>query len=67
MAAKATTRKPAAADEDSKINASDQLYYEKTRNGDENFKTAQWTIARFYYMEASVSYTHLTLPTIYSV
>ena len=52
MAAKATTRKPAAADEDSKINASDQLYYEKTRNGDENFKTAQWTIARFYYMEA---------------
>ena len=36
----------------SKIEESDGLYLEKKRLADENFKNAQWKIARFYYLEA---------------
>jgi len=49
LAAKAAAR---PAEDETKLSAADQLYFEKTKSGDENFKSAQWTIARFYYMEA---------------
>jgi len=50
LAAKAAANKP--IEDDTKLSATDQLYNERKKSGDENFKTAQWTIARFYYMEA---------------
>ena len=50
LAAKAAASKPPV--DDTQLSENDQLYFEKTKSGDENFKTAQWTISRFYYMEA---------------
>ena len=36
---------------ENKLSPAEKLLFEKTRLGDENFKKAQWTIARFYYIE----------------
>jgi len=35
-----------------KDDGTDDLYLEKKRLADENFKNAQWKVARFYYLEA---------------
>ena len=37
---------------DQNLNNNDKLYLEKIKTADENFKKAQWTVARFYYIEA---------------
>jgi len=37
---------------DPNLNNNEKLYLEKIKIADENFKKSQWSIARFYYMEA---------------
>jgi len=50
MAAKTVVPKP--QEDDQKLSSSEKLYLDKTKLAEDNFKNAQWTIARFYYMEA---------------
>jgi len=49
LAAKALADEKSAAE--AKISASERLYLEKLKIADENFKKAQWSVARFYYIE----------------
>ena len=49
LAAKMQLEKPPV--NENKLSPTEKLLFEKTRLGDENFKKAQWTIARFYYIE----------------
>ena len=37
---------------DNALSANEKLYLEKINNADENYKKSQWTVARFYYIEA---------------
>ena len=47
----AIAAKAKAAAEENLLVSKDKLYLEKTKLGDENYNKAQWTIARFYYIE----------------
>ncbi|MEI6680277.1 MAG: hypothetical protein WCL21_16835, partial [Mariniphaga sp.] len=38
--------------EDNKLSKEEKLYLEKIKIADENFKNSQWSVARFYYVEA---------------
>lgn len=35
-----------------RLSANDTKYQENIKNGDENFQKSQWTVSRFYYVEA---------------
>ncbi|MCX6238177.1 MAG: hypothetical protein NTY07_11590 [Bacteroidia bacterium] len=37
---------------ESKLSSSEKSYLEKIKVADENYKNSQWTVARFYYIEA---------------
>ncbi len=50
VASKLAVKKPAPIV--LKDDGTDDLYLEKKRLADENFKNAQWKVARFYYLEA---------------
>ena len=40
------------SDEENKLSKEEKLYLEKIKIADENFKNLQWSVARFYYVEA---------------
>jgi len=50
LALKAQEGQKFAADQN--LNNNDKAYQDKIKTADENFKKSQWSVARFYYMEA---------------
>ena len=50
LAAKQLADKKTAADD--KLSSIEKLYLEKIKIADENFKKSQWSVARFYFIEA---------------
>jgi tetratricopeptide (TPR) repeat protein len=50
LAAKALDDQKTAAE--SKLSSAEKSYLEKIKTADENFKNLQWSVARFYYIEA---------------